>query len=136
MVPPWSRVGLRLGYRASVARKPSRRRSSPREDVQAHVVDLERIGQALERRAHEGVVQLVRQAGEERAQADRAEVAGRITRVDVDAREPAPDVVEAGGEQAALGVLRRGELPVAAPAVEVRREARLGRRGEAGLLDL
>src|SRR5829696_7961089 len=54
-----------------------------REDVQSHVVDLERVGEPLECRGHERLAQFVRQPGEERAEADRSQVGGRVARIDV-----------------------------------------------------
>src|SRR5947208_14406215 len=73
---------------------PAPRGASPRaagEQVEPHVVDRQRVGQPRERRLDEAVPQLLGQPLEERAEADRAQVAGPVPGVDVDAGEPAPD---------------------------------------------
>ena len=89
----------------------------------------------FERRRHEAGMQLLGQPLEERAEADRAQVAHRVARVDVDARQPAPDVGEPGRAQPRLGVLGRRELPVGRPALQVLGVRRLLGHVQPGLLD-
>src|SRR5690349_24949376 len=112
---------------ATGAGPPPGSRRAAGEDVEPDVVDRQRVRQARERRAQEPLAQLLGQPLEEGAEADRAQVAGAVARVDLDPREPAPDVREAGRTQAALRLLRGGEVPVAGPIAEVLRVRRLGR---------
>ena len=98
-----------------------------RVDVQSHVVERRALAQAGEDGVDERVAELVGETVEVGAEVDRPQVLARVVGLDRAVGEPAARLAEAGGAQAALGVLRRREVPRPLPALEVRAERRVGR---------
>ena len=80
-------------------------------DVEAHVVEDQRLVFERQDVGDEGIAQLLGQAVHVRAEADGAQELGRLGRDDVPGLQPAARLGEAGGAQALLGLLGRGVVP-------------------------
>src|SRR5919198_734511 len=135
--PARPRAGARRPAGAQAAAGAWPRASGRRVHVQPHVVDRDRrAAEALDDLVDERAPELVGEAAEVGSEVDLGEVAARVIRGHGALLQPRARPREAGRAEAPLGVLRRGEVPRAAPAVEVGREGLRGHRLAGSRVDL
>src|SRR3954452_12660504 len=107
--------------------RPARRglRSAGR-DVEAHVVELERVAHPRQHGVYERLLQLLGELGQVRTEGHGPSEGGRLLRPNGLVLQPAAHVLEPGPPQALLGLLRAGEVPLSGEVAEVGLEALVG----------